>query len=373
MLSTGIRAGTIPDYLMLNKFARTAEQMSNINIIAHIKALSDNQKTDTSNTIYFTQLRDRIMLLSIYISVAPLSSINYPVLGDIKDENGNVLTTDFTHISNQTETFNINIDENDYILTFVKASYSVAPASIGKRVQAIVNPISTAKDFDDTYLNSLLVLQLDSVKEEIAMLQDGGLSSSVWLNKIKTALNKNFSYSLAVFDIAGNKTRSDNTFEYINNYNDLYEIGGLNGYQSYISMFDDVGSAFLIGTLTTGTNFDYTNIEQSTANFNKTKGLNSARLMGETYLTTTDTLSFSISSSTNAPLNSYDLIQIRNDIANRLQGRLYYPVIGVSLLTEGNAGSPVNADLIFKNNIDSINFNYSVELISGYRLRFAVK
>ncbi len=374
MLEVGFRGGTILDFRQLNLIAKTAEQMANVNICSHIKGLSDNGKVILTNTIYQTQLKDRLMLVAVYASSSTLSlpSYQYPILTAVTDHNSNNLLAQFTFISNVSEEFDKVIDGVTYKITLAKTSYAVLAGGINKRLKIDFSPRGASeKDFDASFFNSMFVMQVDSVLTQISQLSDQELSDYAWFNKVKQAFRLNQSYNLAIYNLAGDRINASNIFNFINYYNDLYEVGALSGVSPYVGVY--LYDFFLTGVITTGTLFDYKVFTQTLLNFNKAGRYSAVAINGGLYLTTTDTFNFAIDSITLDALNSYDLIMIKRDYANRLQGKLYYPVIGESLITTGNPVTPVNVNITMYNNINAEDYAYELELVNGYKLKFAIR
>ncbi len=385
MLRTGLKGGSLPDYRYLNMIAKTAEQISNVNISSKILGLSDAGKTDAANYIYHTQLRDRITLVAVYVSSASLSSPSYPSISAASDENGTSLLTNYSFVSDVSEEFDYIVDGVTYKVTFLKRTYAVAVAGVGKRTQYKIYPlIYPAKDFDATYLNSLFVMQVDSSLTGITLAEDETASSYVYLNKIKEAFRLNMSYNLACIDTLGSRTVNEGILSFISTYNDLYEVLSLTGELAYVGYEGginyDTGAVIiwdlhLISALTTGTLLDATIFEQSQTNINKL--LNSyyrknVQIANGLSLTTTGTLNLAVNSIFQDALNSYDLVMLNRDFANRLQGKLYYPTIGRSLVTEGNPEVPIDLNIVMSNNIDNMSFSHELTLINGYKLKFSI-
>ena len=384
MLEVGFRGGTLPDFRQLNLIAKTAEQMANVTVSSHLKGISDNGKTFLTNTVYHTQLKDRLMLVAVYISESSLTipAYDYPILTAVHDYNNNNLLAQFTLISNVAEEFIKDIYGFSIKVTMIKTSYSVSSGAIDKRLKIGFSPIGTSKDFDATYFNSMFIMQVNSGLVAIDKLLDGGLSDYTWINKIKEAFRLNQSYNIAIFDVSGSKTYSDYMIKYFNYYNDLYEVGTISGETTDIGFLvansdidgDSLYRYFLESFVTSGALFDFSRFHQTQLNFNKIDLANHKNIIKNgLYLTTTDTFNLAINSISDDALNSYDLIMLKRDFANRLQGKLFYPVVGTSLITTGNAEVPVNLNITMNNNIDDEDFAYELELINGYKLKFAIR
>lgn len=383
MLELGLRAGNLPDYRQLNLIASTAEQMANVNIIAHIYGLSDNDRTGTNNSIYYTQLRDRLVIYTIFVSESSLSTYLHPTLNSVYDIDNNDLTSNFVFISDTVEEFTKTVDEVDYKVTFLKTSYSVSSSAIDKRVKITFETITGAKDFGDTYFNSLVVMQVDSNLTTISSLSDEQVSDYSWINKVKEAFRLNMSYSLTcVSEAIAYASYCRDTLRFMNYYNDLYELGAFTNFNPQIvsslsdiydtGEFYNVVPYYLTGTITSGTVFDYKTMTQTSANFNKGIEDEGRFINNALYLTTTDTFNKAINSTQYDALNSYDLIMINRDYANRLQGQLYYSILGGAIRTSENPNVPVNVNVIFKSNIDEIPLDYEVTLINNFKLKFGI-
>jgi len=384
MLRTGLKSGNLADFRYLNMIAKTAEQISNVNICSKILGLSDAGGTDTANYIYHTQIRDRITLVSVYVSSSSLSSPSYPSISTAVDENGTSLIGSYNFISAVLEEFDHVVDGITYKVTFLKKTYAVAIAALNKRVRLKIYPLSSsAKDFDATYLNSMFIMQIDSSLTGITLAEDEVVASYEYINKMKEAFRLNMSYNLAVIDTLGNKQLNYSILNYLNVYNDLYEVLSLTGERAYIGYEGatsfETGTAiiwdlFLQSTITAGTLLDYTIFTQTQTNINKLldRYYLDTRIANGLSLTTTDTLNKSINSIYQDALNSYDLVMLNRDFANRLQGKLYYPTIGRALVTEGNPETPIDLDIIMNNNIDNMNFSHELTLINGYKLKFSI-
>jgi len=385
MLKTGFKAGMLVDYNILNQVILTAEQMSNVNICSKILGLSDADGTDTANYFYHTQLKNILCLVSVYVSDTSLTGATYPSLSSAFDESNNNLISNYSLISNLSEEFDYVGTEKTYKVTFLKTSYSVSAGGIGKRTKYKAYPISSsAKDFDNSLLNSMFVMQISNSLTSISLLEDDTISDFTNINKIKEAFRLNMSYNLISEDVNGKTTGGANIPEHIDLINDLYEIGSLTGDIPEIARIntynlEDVTFIHhLEKTTTSNTLFDYSVFTQ-----NQDNQIKIGRLVPSIYstyigvskgiyLTTTDTFNLAINSISQDALNSYDLVMILRDYSNRLQGKLYYPTIGNYISTVGNPNVPIDLQITFNNNIDNLKFDYELTLVNNCKLRFAI-
>jgi hypothetical protein len=377
MLRTGLKGGNLVDFRYINLIAKTAEQIANVNISSKIKGLSDAGKTNIANTIYHTQIRDRLTLVAVYVSSASLSSPSYPFLNAVSDENGVNLLASYSSLGDALEEFDHEVDGAIYKVTFLKKTYAVDPSVLDKRGKYEIYPMALSfKDFDTTYLNSMFIMQIDANITDIDLLTESETSSYSYWNKIKEAFRLNMSYNMKCVDNNGNEVTSVAVARFLNYMNDFYECGG-DEVDYYTSSIYGTYPGFFEKTVTAGTSFSYTVFTQNNVN---TRKLNQYKvspdqgdsIQGALYLTTTDTLNLAINSIFQDALNSYDLVMLNRDFANRLQGKLYYPTIGDSLVTTGNAECPIDLNIVMNNNIDNLNFNKELTLINGYKLKFSI-
>lgn len=398
MLLSGLKGGNLLNNIKLNKIFSTAEQMTNINVCSHIKALSNGGGLDHNNYIWHTQKRDRLVLVAVYFSGTGLISATYPALGQALDLNGVDYTSAFVNPNYDTETFDFTRGTGSYRLTIKKTTYEVSAAG-NKTLRFKFIPL-TPKSWVGEKLNSMYIIQFDSIKIDIANTIDGVVALKTDFNLVKQAFRKEFSYNLKIVDANNVATNANNMIPFISTENDLTEIGvPVNKRLRYLTkqeVFSPFYAAQMIASsLTTGTLFS--NEQFISSYFDLYSRLkNDATLAefklgmlfpylnefgtvayeyrpgGMLYLTTATTENKALDSIDNDALNGYELTMLGNDYSDRLQGALFYPVIGQTLLTDDDTGGVYLFDMVIKNNLTDAFFDLSFTLTSGYKVKFAI-
>lgn len=388
MLLTGFKGGNVLNNLRLNKLIDTAEQVSNINVCSHIKGLSNDNGNNGTNTIYHKQERDRLVLVAVYFSTTSLTTDTYPSLLNVTGMNGVDEASSFLYTSSDTEIFNFVKDDVDYILTVKKTIYSVSIGGL-KRLKFTFKPM-LPKNWAGEKLNSMYVIQYDSVNTSIERTIEEGLSGITSLNQVKEAFRKRQSYNLTCEGINASYAQDNRFWKNILVQEDLYEFGipASSTLRFLDTAFTPPRSYQISSTKTTGTTFSYSVADIGDLNFRQFDwfrrsdtsshhrletfdGINYSNL-SPYYLYTNSTKNLAINSITNDALNSYDLVMLYRDYSKRLQGRLLYPTIGIGVITTESTGAINFLDMIIKNREANADYDRYFTLTSGYKVKFAI-